>query len=65
VLPTMIVHSVYDIAQSLNIGNANGFDVWKYVDLGMAAILAAVMMVILYKKRTETAALWARKWNNS
>ncbi len=63
ILPTMIVHTVYDIACSANITSENSFNGWaSMVDLIAALFVMVILLMTLYKKRTETAALWARKW---
>ncbi|MCR5773558.1 MAG: CPBP family intramembrane metalloprotease [Lachnospiraceae bacterium] len=63
ILPTMLIHSVYDIACAADIGNTNGFTGWEnFVDLFAGVIIAGILLVTLYRKRDEAVALWSRKW---
>ncbi|MCR5748352.1 MAG: CPBP family intramembrane metalloprotease [Lachnospiraceae bacterium] len=63
ILPTMFIHSIYDIASASDIGNIDAANSWTaFVDLFASLVIAVILLATLYKKRTETAELWSRKW---
>ena len=62
--PTVILHSLYDIALNC-IENAESSVEWLvFVDVGGMTLIMVLYLIYFLKKRKQSAALWNTKWHN-
>lgn len=63
--PTVIAHSLYD-AKAFCVGYTDAAPDWlTYAEVGVALLIMVWLLLVLRRRREETAKLWDTRWHNA
>lgn len=62
--PTVILHSLYDIALMCVVNTKESSDLLILVDVGGLTIIMIIYLIVFLRNKEQSAALWDTKWHN-